>query len=96
MNKSELIKKVSDRSPLSAKKIANIINIAIDVITESLQKEDNVMLTGFGTFHIRSRSAHVGKHPRTGKIIIINATKIPVFKAGKVLKQALNKVHNVK
>lgn len=90
MNKSELIEKIAARSSMPKTQIAHIIDMTINIVTESLQQEENVMLTGFGTFHIRHRTAHIGKHPRTGKDIAIHAAKIPVFKAGKILKKNLN------
>lgn len=91
MNKSELIAEVANKAELSKKEADAAVNAVIDVITETLVKGDKVQLVGFGTFEVRERSARVGRDPRTNKEINIPASKAPAFKAGKALKETVNK-----
>ena len=91
MNKGELIAALAAKTELTKKDSENAINGLIDVITEALAKDDKVQLIGFGTFEAKSRPARVARNPRTGESVKIAASKAPVFKAGKALKDAVNK-----
>jgi DNA-binding protein HU-beta len=66
------------------------LNAVTDAITDSLSKGDNVAITGFGNFLVRDRAARTGRNPQTGATIQIKASKVPAFKAGKTLKEAVN------
>ena len=89
MNKTELISAVAEKTGLSKKDSDAAVNAAIDAITESLKSDDKVALVGFGTFEVRARAERMGKNPQTGEAIKIAASKVPAFKAGKALKDAL-------
>lgn len=91
MNKSELISAVAAKAELSKKDAEAAVNAVIDSVTESLVNGEKVQLVGFGTFEVRERSARVGRDPRTNKEINIPASKAPAFKAGKALKETVNK-----
>ncbi|NKB37925.1 MAG: DNA-binding protein HU [Gammaproteobacteria bacterium] len=90
MNKAELIDAVADAADLSKASAGRAVDAAIDSITNSLKNNDNVTLVGFGTFSVRDRAARTGRNPRTGEEIQIKASKVPGFKAGKALKDAIN------
>lgn len=90
MNKNELVSAVADAAELSKADAGRAIDAAIDVIKKSLKKGDDVTLVGFGTFTVRKRAARDGRNPQTGETIKIKASKNPVFKAGKALKDAVN------
>lgn len=91
MNKSELVQAVSTTvEGLSKADAARAVDAVLDTITEALSKDDNVTLVGFGTFAVRERAARTGRNPRTGKTIEIAAAKVPVFRPGKALKDAVN------
>ncbi len=91
MNKSELVAAVAEQAALSKKDAEKAVNAVISAITEDLVEGNRVQLVGFGTFEVREREARVGKNPRTGEKIEIAASKVPAFKAGKALKDAVNK-----
>lgn len=91
MNKQDLITKVAERADISKTKAAEAVEAVIESIKSSLKKGDAVRLVGFGTFTVAKRSATTGRNPRTGEPIKIPASKQPKFKAGKELKQAINK-----
>ena len=91
MNKTELIAAVADKAELSKKDAEKALNAVVASITEALEKQDKVQLVGFGTFEVRARNARTGKNPRTGEEIKIAASKVPAFKAGKALKDTVNK-----
>ena len=86
MNKTELIAEVALKAGLSKKDAEKALNATIDVITEALAGGDKVQLVGFGGFEVKSREARMGRNPKTKEAIEIPATKLPVFKAGKALK----------
>ena len=86
MNKSDLIEAVAEKSGLTKKESANVVDAVFDSISESLAKGDKVQLLGFGTFEVRNRKARQGRNPSTGETIKIDASKVPAFKAGKALK----------
>jgi len=90
MNKAELINAVAESADLSKASAARAVDAAIDAITNSLRQGNNVTLVGFGTFSVRDRAARLGRNPRTGEEIQIKASKVPGFKAGKALKDAIN------
>ena len=89
MNKTELISAVAEKSGASKKDAEKVVNATFDVITEALSKGDKVALIGFGNFEVRERAAREGKNPQTGEKIKIAACKVPGFKAGKALKEAV-------
>jgi Bacterial nucleoid DNA-binding protein len=90
MNKAELIDAVADDSDLTKASAARALDSAIENITNALRGGDSVTLVGFGTFTVRQREARMGRNPRTGEAIQIKASRVPGFKAGKALKEALN------
>ncbi len=92
MNKSELIDSVVKLSGLSKKDSESAVNAVLESITSALVKEDRVVLVGFGTFETRKRAARNGRNPATKEVIEIPASKAPAFKAGKGLKDKVNKV----
>ena len=91
MNKTELISAIAEKSGASKKDAEKIVNSTVDVITEALAKGDKVALVGFGSFEVRERAEREGKNPQTGEKIKIAACKVPCFKAGAGLKNAVNK-----
>ena len=90
MNKTELIAAVAEKSNLSRKDAEKAVNAALETIEETLKASEKVALVGFGTFEAKERAARKGHNPSTGEEIEIAASKAPVFKAGKALKDALN------
>ena len=90
MNKAELIDAVADDSELTKASAARALDSAIENITNALRDGNSVTLVGFGTFTVRQREARMGRNPRTGEAIQIKASRVPGFKAGKALKDALN------
>ena len=91
MNKAELITAVAEKADLSKKDAEAAITAAVDAITEALTQGEKVQLVGFGSFEVKIRAARVGRNPRTGEEIPISEAKLPVFKAGKALKDAVAK-----
>ena len=89
MNKSELIAEVALKAELTKKDADAAVNAVIDAITDSLKKGDKVQLVGFGSFEVKKRAARVGRNPKTKEAIEIPASVVPVFKAGKALKDAV-------
>ena len=89
MNKTELVAAVAAKAAISKKDADAAVNATIDAIAEALKANDKVALVGFGTFEVRNRAARMGKNPQTGAAINIAASKVPAFKAGKALKDAL-------
>ena len=90
MNKMELVSAVADKAGLSKKDAEKVINATVDAITAALKAGDKVQLVGFGAFEVKSRAARQGRNPRTKETITIPASKSPVFKAGKALKDAVS------
>ncbi|HOV80773.1 MAG TPA: HU family DNA-binding protein [Bacillota bacterium] len=86
MNKADLIKSISEKTDLKKKDIEKAVNAFFSTITEALAKGDRIQLVGFGTFETKKRAARKGRNPRNGAEIKIAAKKVPVFKAGKLLK----------
>lgn len=91
MNKNELITAVADNSGLSKKDAEKAINSFVNIVTNTLGSGEKVQLVGFGTFEVRDRKARKGHNPLTREPLEIAASKAPVFKAGKALKDSLNK-----
>ncbi len=90
MNKLDLIAEVAKNTGLTKTDATKATDALLDAVTAALKKGDEVRLVGFGTFSVASREATTGRNPRTGEEIKIAASKQPKFKAGKVLKDALN------
>jgi DNA-binding protein HU-beta len=90
MNKSELVQKVAETAEIQKTVAAKAIDAVIESIKNSLKDGDTVTLIGFGTFTVRERAARTGRNPRTGDPIDIKEAKVPVFKPGKALKDAVN------
>ena len=90
MNKTELIEHIAQTAGLSKAAATRALESAIAAITASLQKGEPVSLVGFGTFDVGQRAARTGRNPRTGDEIKIAAAKVPKFRPGKALKDALN------
>ncbi len=91
MNKTELVSAVAEKAGLSKKDAEKVINATVESITAALKAGDKVQLVGFGAFEVKSRAARQGRNPRTKETITIPASKSPVFKAGKALKDAVAK-----
>ncbi|MBK5431513.1 HU family DNA-binding protein [Bacillus mycoides] len=89
MNKTELTKMVAEKAELTQKDAAAATQAVLDVITNALENEEKVQIIGFGTFEVRERSARTGRNPQTGEEMQIAASKVPAFKAGKELKEAV-------
>ncbi len=86
MNKAELINVVSEAAEVSKKDAEVVITATLDAIPDALKEGEKVQLVGFGSFEVKARAARVGRNPKTKEPIEIPASKVPVFKAGKVLK----------
>ncbi len=91
MNKTELIQAIAEKADISKKDAGSALQGFIDVVTEELSKGEKIQLIGFGTFEVGKREAREGRNPQTGATIKIPASKTPKFKAGKALKDAVNK-----
>ena len=91
MNKAELINAAAEKAGLSKKDTESAVNAAIEVISQCLAEGDKVQLVGFGAFEVKSRAERIGRNPQTKEPIPIPASKAPVFKAGKALKDAVSK-----
>lgn len=91
MNKAELIAAMAKETGLSQKDTTNALNAFTDIVTKTLKKKDKIQLVGFGTFETTKRAARKGKNPQTGETIKIPAMTVPKFKAGKALKDTVNK-----
>ena len=90
MNKSELIDHIAQQADISKAAASRALEAAIDAITDALKNGDSVSLVGFGTFVATEREARTGRNPRTGDAIKIDKAKVPKFRPGKALKDALN------
>ncbi len=91
MNKAELINAVAEKTGLSKKDSEKAINATFETITLSMEAGEKVQLVGFGAFDIKERASRVGRNPKTKEEIEIPASRVPVFKAGKALKDAISK-----
>ncbi|MCX8521373.1 MAG: HU family DNA-binding protein [Rhodoferax sp.] len=90
MNKSELIEHIANHADISKADSSRALESIIDAVKSALKKNDSVSLVGFGTFSVSKREARTGRNPRTGAEIKIKAAKVPKFRPGKALKDALN------
>lgn len=90
MNKAELITAIAESAELPKSAAERALNAFIDTITHQMKQGESVVLVGFGTFEVRERAARNGRNPQTGDDIRIDASKVPSFKAGKALKDAVN------
>ena len=92
MTKSELIARLAELNPsLYHRDLEQMVNTVFDTITEALENGDRVELRGFGAFSLRERKARVGRNPRTGEAVSVDAKTIPFFKMGKGMRERLNK-----
>ncbi len=89
MNKNDIVNEIANRAQLSKADAARALDATVETITQALKKGDDIRLVGFGTFHIAQRKATQGRNPRTGEVIQIAAARLPKFKAGKGLKDAV-------
>ncbi|HEX7065453.1 MAG TPA: HU family DNA-binding protein [Bacillales bacterium] len=89
MNKTDLIQSVAESTQLSKKDVTKAVDSVFDSISDSLKQGEKVQLIGFGNFEVRERSARKGRNPQTGEEIEIAASKVPAFKPGKALKEAV-------
>jgi len=89
MNKGDFVGQVADASGLSKTEAERAVEAMFQVVKKALKAGESISLVGFGTFVVRSRAARTGRNPRTGDTIEISASKVPAFKAGKALKDAL-------
>ena len=89
MTKVELIAAVANDANLTKKDAEAAVNSALNAITAALKEGDKVQLVGFGSFEVKNRAARTGRNPRTKEVVEIPASKVPVFKAGKALKDAV-------
>lgn len=90
MNKQELIQAVADKSGLTQKDAKTALDATLAVVSDTLAQGDEVVLVGFGTFSVREQKARTARNPKTGEKIQVPAKKVPTFKAGKGLKEAVN------
>ncbi|MCR4843056.1 MAG: HU family DNA-binding protein [Eubacterium sp.] len=91
MNKTELVAAIAEKANLSKKEADAAVKAFTEVVTEELKKGEKIQLVGFGTFEVSARAAREGRNPQTGATMKIAASKAPKFKAGKALKDAVNK-----
>ncbi|MCP9467952.1 HU family DNA-binding protein [Granulicatella sp. 20925_1_28] len=90
-NKAELVDRVAKKTQLTKKDVSATVEALFETIQEALKAGEKVQVIGFGTFEVRERAARKGRNPQTGKEIKIKASKVPAFKAGKALKDAVKK-----
>lgn len=91
MNKAEFVAKVAEKAEMTKKDAERAVNAFAEAVQEALSQGDRVSLVGFGTFEVRKRAARKGRNPRSGEEIEIAASTVPVFRAGKLLKDAVEK-----
>ena len=91
MNRTELVAAMAEKTQLSKKDADLALKAFIDVVSEEMQKGEKVQLVGFGNFEVAERPAREGRNPKTGEAMTIAASKTPKFKAGKALKDEVNK-----
>ena len=90
MNKSDLIEAIAENAELSKAAAQRALDAFVDTVKSALKNGDQVALVGFGTFDVKDRAARSGRNPQTGEVIQIAATRVPGFKAGKALKDAVS------
>lgn len=91
MNKAELVVAVAEKAEVSKKDAEKAVNAVLASIEEALARDEKVQLVGFGTFEVKNRAERVGRNPQTKEEIVIPASRVPAFKAGKALKEAVQK-----
>lgn len=91
MTKTELVNSMAEKAGLSKADTEKALKAFVDTVTDALQDNDKISLVGFGTFSVGERAARTGKNPQTGAALQIPAAKVPKFKAGKALKDAVNR-----
>ena len=91
MNKTELVVSIAEKAAISKKDAEKALSAFLDTVVDELKKGEKVQLVGLGTFEVRERAARTGINPRTKQTIEISASKNPVFKAGKALKDSISK-----
>lgn len=91
MNKAELIAAVAEKTGMSKKDTEAVVSTALDTIVAAMAEGEKVQLVGFGSFEVKKRAERIGRNPKTKEEIQIPASRVPVFKAGKALKDAVNK-----
>lgn len=91
MNKQELLKALSQKTGMTKKETEKAVEAFKEIISETLSSGEKLQLVGFGTFTTVSRNARIARNPRTGELVEVAASRIPVFKAGKALKDAINR-----
>lgn len=89
MNKTELVSSVAEIAGVSKKDTEQVLNAFFNTVQKTLKQDDKVQIPGFGTFEVRERTARTGRNPHTGETIEISAAKVPAFKPGKGLKDAI-------
>ncbi|GAB7387208.1 HU family DNA-binding protein [Bacillaceae bacterium] len=89
MNKNDLINNIAAKSGLSKKDVETVVNGFLEEITAALAAGDKVQFVGFGTFETRTRASRTGRNPQTGETIVIPEAKVPAFRAGNKLKEAV-------
>ena len=90
MNKSELVDSISSSADISKAAAGRAVDALCDAVGSALKNSETVAIAGFGTFSVRDRAARTGRNPRTGEAIEIAASRVPAFKAGKALRDAVN------
>ena len=90
MNKAEMIDEIAQAAEISKSAAERAIDALVGAVKSSLKKGDDVTLVGFGTFYASARAARTGRNPRTGEALQIAASRVPKFRAGKALKDAIN------
>jgi len=91
LNKAELVSAVAEKADMSKKDAEKAVKAVFEVIEQSLAQSEKVQLVGFGTFEVKDRAERTGRNPQTKETILIPAAKVPGFKAGKALKDAVQK-----
>ncbi len=91
MNKSELVAALAEKTEMTKKSAEASLNALVEIVTDELKNGEKIQLVGFGTFETRKRAARKGRNPQTGEEMKISASTVPVFKAGKALKDSVNK-----
>ena len=91
MNKNELVASMAEKTGLKKTEVEKVLKAFIDTVKDELKKDEKIQLVGFGTFEVAERAAREGRNPQTGATMKIAATKAPKFKAGKALKDEVNK-----
>ncbi len=94
MNKSELVEALSQKKNLTYKKAEQIVNLIFDTMTQSLVDQDRIEIRGFGSFLVKDYKSYMGRNPKTGEIIKVDEKKLPFFKAGKALRERVDKLDN--